>query len=187
MNLKGDRLNLRQIIRALCNRIIREREELTTLDQAVGDGDFGVNLERGANAVLCVVNRPDESEKTDRLLMEIGKTLNAAGCGTAGTLISFGVMAGATRCQNLTTFLEAALTRIQAAGKTQVGDKTMVDALLPAVEALKKGGPGRRCQCRPKRRARHPRNDRHERSFPLQPIPSLGRSRPRGLSYRSTL
>jgi dihydroxyacetone kinase len=121
-------------------RAIRERDELTRLDQAVGDGDLGVNIERGAMAVLFAIDCLEETATTDRLLIEIGKRLNAAGCGSSGTLLSFGILAGARRCGDTVSFLETALAKIQAAGETEPGDKTMVDALFPAVEALRKGG-----------------------------------------------
>ena len=45
--------NAKEVIRALCKRVVAKKETLTTLGQTVGDGDFGVNLERGAVAVLA--------------------------------------------------------------------------------------------------------------------------------------
>lgn len=132
-------MKLQDIIQALCRRVIHESEELTRLDQAIGDGDFGTNAKRGAQAVLRAMDQLGNSITTEKLLFEIGKRLNAAGCGTAGTLISFGIMAGAKRGDELAMFLEAALNRIQGSGKAQLGEKTLVDALAPAVEAIKKG------------------------------------------------
>jgi len=132
--------NIEQVIRALCKRVIAEKETLTSLDQTVGDGDFGVNLERGAVAVLAALDRPQIQEPTDQLLSRLAMTLNAAGCGTCGTLISFGMLAGAARSDDLATFLEAALGKIMQAGRAQTGEKTMIDALQPAVVALKNGG-----------------------------------------------
>jgi dihydroxyacetone kinase len=133
-------MDLKQTIRALCNRVLLEKETLTHLDQAVGDGDFGTNMERGALAILSLLDRLDERIQEKSLLLDVGKTLNAAGCGTAGTLLSFGIMAGALRGQTLSTFCGAALIRIQASGKAQLGEKTMVDALEPAVQVLGSGG-----------------------------------------------
>ena len=133
-------MKLQNVIQALSRRVIRESEELTRLDQAVGDGDFGTNVERGAQAILQTMDQLGDSTSTEQLLMEVAKKLNAAGCGTGGTLISFGIMAGATQSQGLGTFLELARSRIQAAGKAQLGEKTLVDALSPAVEVIKKGG-----------------------------------------------
>jgi dihydroxyacetone kinase len=133
-------LNLRQVIQALCDRAIAERDEFTRLDQEVGDGDFGVNIERGAIAVRSTIHDAEESVETSKLLTAIGRKLNAAGCGTSGTLLSFAILAGAKQCQNRTSFLQAALVKIQTAGETKIGDKTMVDALFPAVEVLTQGG-----------------------------------------------
>lgn len=132
--------NIKQVIRALCSRVIAEKETLTTLDQTVGDGDFGVNLERGAVAVLAVLDQRQIQEPTNQLLSRLAMELNAAGCGTCGTLISVGMLAGAGRFDDLGAFLEAALGKIMQAGRAQPGEKTMIDALEPAVAALKNGG-----------------------------------------------
>jgi len=132
--------NIERVIRALCERVIGEKETLTTLDQTVGDGDFGVNLERGVVAVLAALDQKQIQEPTNQLLSRLAMTLNAAGCGTCGTLISFGMLAGAARSDDPGNFLEAALARIMQAGRAQPGEKTMIDALHPAVSALKNGG-----------------------------------------------
>ena len=133
-------MDLKLTLQALCRRVLLEKETLTHLDQAVGDGDFGTNMERGALAILSLLDRLDDPIQEKGLLLEVGKALNAAGCGTAGTLLSFGIMAGALRGQTLGTFCEAALARIQASGKAQLGEKTLVDALEPAVRVLREGG-----------------------------------------------
>jgi dihydroxyacetone kinase len=133
-------MDLRQTVRFLCHRAILEKEVLTHLDQAVGDGDCGVNIERGATAILNRLDHADESAQARKLLLEVSGALNAAGCGTAGTLISFGIIAGAARCDSLSAFLEAALTRVKSAGRAQPGEKTLVDALVPAVDAARNGG-----------------------------------------------
>ena len=132
-------MNLRHMIEALCRRVLREKDKLTELDQAVGDGDIGANLERGANSILALLAKVDPNASTRILLVEVAKALNAAGCGTGGTLISIGILAGAARSDSLQDFCEAALAKIQASGKAQPGEKTMVDALLPAVQALRDG------------------------------------------------
>lgn len=132
--------DVKQVVRALCNRTIKEKDTLTTLDQTVGDGDLGINLERGALAVLAVLDKTPIDESTASLLIRVASTLNAAGCGTFGTLISFGILAGAARSDELGAFLEAALAKVMQAGRAQLGEKTMVDALHPAVIAIGKGG-----------------------------------------------
>lgn len=132
-------MNLRDTIGALCRRVLRENDKLTDLDQAVGDGDIGANLERGANSILGVLAKVDPAASTPVLLVEAAKALNAAGCGTGGTLISIGILAGAARSGSLQDFCDAALAKIQVSGKAQPGEKTMVDALLPAVQALRNG------------------------------------------------
>jgi len=132
--------HVQKIIRSLCERAITERETLTALDQIIGDGDFGVNIERGAVAILAALGELEAPEPTDQLLASLGMTLNGAGCGTCGTLISFGMIAGAARCDDAGAFLEAALARIIQAGHARPGDKTMIDALKPAVAVFQSGG-----------------------------------------------
>jgi len=133
-------MNLRQYIDALCARVLLEVDNLTRLDQAVGDGDFGTNIERGVLAIRALLSRLPHSLANRDLLLEAAKALNAAGCGTSGTLLSFGMMSGALRGESVTSFCESALNRIKAAGKAQLGEKTLVDALGPAVDVLRRGG-----------------------------------------------
>ena len=132
-------MELRNLVHMLCDRVIKEKDHLTHFDQATGDGDFGVNMERGCQAIIGCLDKAQRSEDGEDILRLVGKTLNAAGCGTGGTLISAGILAGASHIGDLKGFLEAALERIRLAGKANPGQKTLVDALSPAVDALKRG------------------------------------------------
>lgn len=132
--------DVKLVVRALCKRAIKEKDTLTTLDQTVGDGDLGINFERGAIAVLAALDNAPIDESTASLLIRMASALNAAGCGTFGTLMSFGILAGAARSDELGPFLEAALAKVMQAGRAQLGEKTMVDAFQPAVIAIGRGG-----------------------------------------------
>jgi dihydroxyacetone kinase-like protein len=135
---------VRAWMRAYADEIVANREQLIRLDSAIGDGDHGANMDRGMKKA---VERLDGLGDGD-----IGATLKAVGMalvssvgGAAGPLYGTLFMqmgtktAGASELdlQGWTDALEAGVQGVQARGKAQPGDKTMVDALLPAVEALK--------------------------------------------------
>jgi phosphoenolpyruvate---glycerone phosphotransferase subunit DhaL len=114
---------------------------LTALDEATGDGDFGSNLDEGLDRAVA---RTAEGEAGWAAL--VGVFLDEVG-GTSGPL--FGLLfqqvgiaaAGAgTYAEALTTGLGEGLAAIQRVGEAEVGDRTLVDALSPAVDALRAGG-----------------------------------------------
>jgi phosphoenolpyruvate---glycerone phosphotransferase subunit DhaL len=119
------------------------REELTRLDTAIGDGDHGTNMDRGMSAVL---ERLQESDPADAgaLLKMVSMTLISKVGGAAGPLygtlfLRMGSSLEGEQETDLAGYAAAwrsGLEGVQARGKAEPGDKTMVDALLPAVEAL---------------------------------------------------
>jgi len=126
-------------------RVITENKDyLTQLDSAIGDADHGANMDRGFKAVVSKL--PTVADKDiGTLLKSVGMTLVQTVGGAGGPLYgTFFMQAGTTTANKmeLTTAdwaaaLEAALTGVVARGKAQPGDKTMVDALTPALSALK--------------------------------------------------
>jgi dihydroxyacetone kinase-like protein len=136
--------NVRDWINAYGAAIADNRDYLTTLDSAIGDADHGTNMERGMRKVL---ERLDGVEGDD-----IGATLKAVGMalvssvgGAGGPLYGtlFIQMGGATAGKDEVVLAEwaqavkAGVDGVQSRGKAEPGDKTMVDALLPAAEALR--------------------------------------------------
>ena len=126
-------------------RVITENKDyLTQLDSAIGDADHGANMDRGFKAATSKL--PTVADKDiGTLLKSVGMTLVQTVGGAGGPLYgTFFMQAGTTTANKmeLTTAdwaaaLEAALTGVVARGKAQPGDKTMVDALTPALSALK--------------------------------------------------
>ena len=126
-------------------RVITENKDyLTQLDSAIGDADHGANMDRGFKAVVSKL--PTVADKDiGTLLKSVGMTLVQTVGGAGGPLYgTFFMQAGTTTANKmeLTTAdwaaaLEAALIGVVARGKAQPGDKTMVDALTPALSALK--------------------------------------------------
>ncbi|MFI6923963.1 dihydroxyacetone kinase subunit DhaL [Nonomuraea spiralis] len=119
----------------------RDRERLTELDAAIGDADHGVNLDRGFTEVAkALADRPPGSPA--QVLTEAGTALIRRVGGASGPL--YGSMfrqMGRTLESPVTLFhfeaaFEAGVVALERLGKAAVGDKTMVDALVPASRAL---------------------------------------------------
>ncbi|MEU6563414.1 dihydroxyacetone kinase subunit DhaL [Nocardia nova] len=115
---------------------------LTTLDEITGDGDFGVNLREGFAEVGDRLAAPDSPAPWDTLravfLDEVG--------GTSGPLFGLLFQSLGARAAQSDSYIDAlgtgigdGLAAIQRVGEAEVGDRTMVDALAPAVEALSGG------------------------------------------------
>jgi dihydroxyacetone kinase-like protein len=120
-----------------------EADHLTQLDSAIGDGDHGVNMTRGMRAVTAALADAGEPAAGKRLILA-GKTLVSTVGGASGPLWGTALRrAGRTLGDGtldgpaLVTALDAALAGIQELGAAEPGDKTMVDALGPAVAALR--------------------------------------------------
>jgi dihydroxyacetone kinase-like protein len=131
-------------IRRFAAVIAERRDELVKLDTAIGDGDHGTNMDRGMRKVL---EKLDGSEGGDigATLKLVGMTLVSSVGGAAGPLygtlfLQMGTASAGREELDLagwTAALEAAVNGVQARGKAEPGDKTMIDALLPAVDALR--------------------------------------------------
>jgi dihydroxyacetone kinase-like protein len=128
-----------------CAKVLSEnREYLTQLDAAIGDADHGANMDRGFRAVMSKM--PEFSDKDiGTALKTVGMTLISTVGGAGGPLygtffLQAGMKSAGKMELNLEDWeeaLEAAVAGVVMRGKAQLGDKTMVDALTPAVEALK--------------------------------------------------
>ena len=131
-------------IRAFAAEVDANKEQLTQLDSAIGDGDHGINMQRGMSAVLGKVDAGEESD-IGALLKTVGMTLvstvGGAGGPLYGTLFMQMGMAVSGKeelsSDDWAAALEAAVTGVQARGKAEPGDKTMIDALIPGRDALK--------------------------------------------------
>jgi phosphoenolpyruvate---glycerone phosphotransferase subunit DhaL len=121
-----------------------ERDHLVQLDAAIGDGDHGTNMTRGFEAVVQAFAE-DGGSPPGKLLILAGRTLVSTVGGASGPLWGSALRAGGRTLGDEPTFeapqlvdvLAAALASVKDLGTASLGDKTMVDALEPAVDTLR--------------------------------------------------
>ena len=122
-----------------------QRDYLTQLDAAIGDADHGTNMDRGFTAVVEKLNALDGPAAPGQLLTTAGGTLVSTVGGASGPLWGTALRragralgeADEFGSEELTTALDAALEGVVELGAAREGDKTMVDALAPAVRTLR--------------------------------------------------
>ena len=131
-------------VKAIAGVINEKKTYLTELDAAIGDADHGANMDRGFKAVMNKL--PEISDKDiGTIFKTVGMTLISTVGGAGGPLygtffLQVGMKTAGKMELSLTDWtdaLEAALNGVVMRGKAELGDKTMVDALTPAVAALK--------------------------------------------------
>lgn len=119
--------------------------QLTELDNALGDGDLGITVTKAADALEAyLAENPEVGEDLGKFLSAAGMKINGAAPSTMGTLLSTAVMRAGKAIKGraaldpaaLAAMLMAAAEGIQERGKANRGDKTILDALFPAAEAL---------------------------------------------------
>jgi dihydroxyacetone kinase-like protein len=132
-------------LRAAAVSIKENRDYLTQLDAAIGDADHGTNMDRGFTAVLAKLDGVDVPTAPGRMLTVAGGTLVSTVGGASGPLWGTALRragralgdAQEFEANDLASALQAALDGVVELGAAQEGDKTMVDALSPAVRALR--------------------------------------------------
>jgi dihydroxyacetone kinase-like protein len=127
--------------------IADNKDELTALDAAIGDADHGTNMDRGMTAVVAALDA--DTDSVAALFKKTGMTLVSSVGGASGPLygtffLRFAAGAGTESSLQPAGFvvaMQAGLDGVQARGKAEPEDKTMLDALAPAVAALQDGSP----------------------------------------------
>jgi dihydroxyacetone kinase-like protein len=136
---------LRAWLHEFARRVAENSDHLTALDSEIGDADHGSNMHRGMAAVVAAIDADAGTEPgPGPLLKLVGRTLVSTVGGAAGPL--YGTLflrmaaaagdAGPLDAAGFAKALRAGLEGVAARGRTEIGDKTMVDALAPAVDAL---------------------------------------------------
>jgi dihydroxyacetone kinase-like protein len=122
------------------------KDYLTDLDRAIGDADHGTNMDRGFRKVAEKL--PSVADKDiGNIMKTVGMTLISSVGGASGPLYGTFFMRGGMAVdakeelseEDLVAMLQGAIDGVIQRGRAQIGDKTMIDTLLPAIEALKNG------------------------------------------------
>jgi dihydroxyacetone kinase-like protein len=140
-----DRVARERLVRALAGAVIEHADELTSLDQAIGDGDHGLNMKRGFEAVLGTL--PGLVDKPlPEMLKAIGMTLVMKVGGASGPLVgTFFMELGKALPEqpsrtDLVAATEKAIEAVKARGRSEAGQKTLLDVLVPVHVVLAEGG-----------------------------------------------
>ena len=134
-----------QIILSICDNVEKEKDYLSELDRATGDGDHGVTMSIGWNAVKEKITTLDDNLTFDKICIQIASSFLSAVGASAGPLYATALMRGGAKLKDLSVinsshisdFFEAAANGIQDRGKANLGDKTMLDVWFPAAEKIK--------------------------------------------------
>jgi dihydroxyacetone kinase-like protein len=141
-----DSEDIKSVILQIKKIVDLQKETLTVLDSALGDGDLGITMSRAFHAAS------EESVKSDekipgKLLIRLGMVIAKAAPSTMGTLVATGFMKGGKSIeiaeqigtQELATFFENFVRSIMERGKSAPGNKTIIDTVNPAAIALRAG------------------------------------------------
>jgi dihydroxyacetone kinase-like protein len=129
----------------LLRSLVDHEEEFRELDAAAGDGDLGITVRSAAVAILASLPKSGTAGSTSELLAGIAHICASTSPSTFGSLVSRGLSAAARalgdeerdELSSLLVALEAAIAMVQRRGQAEPGEKTFLDALIPALEAAR--------------------------------------------------
>lgn len=135
---------LNPLIRQALSDLVGYADELRDLDQALGDGDLGITVSLGAGAVIEALDQLSDEASPAELAKTCAKAFANANPSTMAALVAGGLLAGSKTLLDVdelgvpeaARFVRAAGDNIALRGKTQLGDKTILDAIMPAADAL---------------------------------------------------
>lgn len=124
--------------------VIKYADELRDLDQALGDGDLGITVSVGAKAVIEALDQLDSEALPSEIAKVAAKAFSNANPSTMSALVAGALLAGSRvwadkteiSQQDASSFIRAGGDNIAVRGKTQLGDKTMLDVIMPAADAI---------------------------------------------------
>ena len=143
-NMAVNRQDVLRWLDALQKVFAENRQQLTDLDSAVGDGDFGISLDRGFTAVQAELSAHPPADLRS-VFQNVATTLIRTMGGTSGPLLGTFFLRAAATCADkselapadVVALFQAGVEGIQQRGKAALGDKTMMDAWLPALDAMR--------------------------------------------------
>ncbi len=136
--------DIKELLCYIAEKTIENKDYLTELDSAIGDGDHGIGMVVGMESVLESLNNLDDIPDPYTVFTLAGRSMLMSMGGASGVIFGSLFMAGAKgqeqkkelNTSDLAALFNRSLRAIQTRGGAQVGDKTMVDALAPAVKAM---------------------------------------------------
>lgn len=139
-----DGKKLIEVLNAIGKRIEEDKEFLTELDNVIGDGDHGINMARGFQAVETKLETVADGD-IGAILKTVGMALVSTVGGASGPLygtafMKAGMAMAGKNTLDMNDFLvcmEAAIGGVKMRGKAEKGEKTMLDAMIPAFDAMK--------------------------------------------------
>ena len=142
----ADAARVREVFSSIARAMDENCDYLVELDQQNGDGDLGISMKSGFAAVESAL-AADPQDDLGRLFMKAASTLNQEAPSSLGTILSIGMMGMAKDLRGQTEAdaarmadaLQAGLDKIMEKTGSSLGEKTVLDALAPGVEALRTG------------------------------------------------
>ena len=125
--------------------VIGSKDYLTEIDSAIGDGDHGIGMAGGLAKAKAKLLATGEFGSVNQVFQTVGRTMLMSMGGASGVIFGTMVEGGAKAmeaartldCATFTKMMQGSLAAIRKRSDAQLGDKTMLDAFIPAVEAIK--------------------------------------------------
>jgi dihydroxyacetone kinase-like protein len=145
--LTGD--ELRTLLDRAFEVLAGSEDELRDLDAAVGDGDLGITVTRGSAAAREAMRSLPESATPGEILRALAAAISSASPSSFGALVASGLLAASRSVagsqslskDGVVTIAQQAAAAVEKRGKSALGDKTVLDALIPSVRALEGSRP----------------------------------------------
>jgi phosphoenolpyruvate---glycerone phosphotransferase subunit DhaL len=143
MNISINSQDIKDIFTEIRDEMIRNREYLCELDGVMGDGDLGITMSEGYSKIVEAIDSSSDS-KAGKLVINAGTVMAGAVPSTMGTLMATAIMRAGKEVKdseviNTDDFVkmgQSAIEGIKQRGKAAKGEKTILDSLIPAVEAI---------------------------------------------------
>jgi dihydroxyacetone kinase-like protein len=140
---------LRVLVDRALELVARSEDELRDLDSAIGDGDLGITVSRGAQAARTSLAALPAGSTPSEIVRAVATAFASANPSSFAALVATGLLAasrsvigsGSLTAGDVVTMARQAVGAIEKRGKAEVGDKTVLDALVPSVAALESNPP----------------------------------------------
>lgn len=140
-----DAMQFRRMVTTTFEKLPQHADELRDLDAALGDGDLGITVSKGSAAVVAAVGALPNDADLAAIAQAAGKAFSIANPSTFAALVGGGMLAASKALVGRTDFYavdaiafgDAVAARIGERGKAVVGDKTILDALVPSLDAVR--------------------------------------------------